>query len=436
MKKLCLAVLGLLPACVPHSAHDRASVSRHLSERTGANLREGGADFELPPGITLDDGITEDEAVGVALWNNAQFQTDLTQLGFARADLAEAGIIRNPLFTVLLPLGPKQLELTALIPIEALWQRPHKVAAANVEVERVASNLVQTGLDLVRNVKVAWADAVLARRRVELARKSSDLRARIASIADARLAAGDISQLELLTVRVDKRRAEHDVQRLELEAVAANERLGTLLGLITPAGLKLSELGEPARDADDLDAELRESLGLRPDLRAAELSIEATRARASAALAATFPQTNLVADANGAGLQGFELGPGLQLELPVFNQNQGQRARADADYERAIWAYVAARQRVLLEVRQAHGRHALAKQQLELLRSEVLSELGSAVSRAEKAFAGGEVSLLFVLDITRQQLDAWLREAELVAELRRAGAELDRSIGRKRVHAN
>ncbi|MBL8955692.1 MAG: TolC family protein [Myxococcaceae bacterium] len=370
------------------------------------------------------------------MWNNAQFQTDLTQLGFARADLAEAGIIRNPLFTVLLPLGPKQLELTALIPIEALWQRPHRVAAAKVEVERVASNLVQTGLDLVRNVKVAWAEAVLARHRIELARKSSDLRTRIASIADARLTAGDISQLELLTVRVEKRRAEHDVRRLELEAVAANERLGTLLGLITPAGLKLSELGEPARDADDLDAELRESLGLRPDLRAAELSIEATHARASAALAATFPQTNLVADANGAGLQGFEIGPGLQLELPLFNQNQGQRARADADYERAIWAYVAARQRVLLEVRQAHGRHAVAKQQLELLRAEVLSELGAAVSRAEKAFGGGEVSLLFVLDITRQQLDAWLREAELVAELRRAGAELDRSIGRKRLHAN
>jgi hypothetical protein len=56
--------------------------------------------------------VTADEAVAVALWNNAAFQASLNDLGFARADLAEAGLLANPVLSLLLPVGPKQLEAT------------------------------------------------------------------------------------------------------------------------------------------------------------------------------------------------------------------------------------------------------------------------------------------------------------------------------------
>ena len=45
----------------------------------------------LPPDVDLTDGLTQEEAVAVALWNSPSFQATLTDLGIARADLAQQG---------------------------------------------------------------------------------------------------------------------------------------------------------------------------------------------------------------------------------------------------------------------------------------------------------------------------------------------------------
>src|SRR5262245_39195648 len=108
-----LLIAGLLAGCAADaSRYDRALVSREVESRTGFDLGPGGRPGEsaLPPGVDPGDGLEEDEAVEIALWNNAPFQEALAQLGFARADLVEAGLLRNPVLSLLFPIGPKQLE--------------------------------------------------------------------------------------------------------------------------------------------------------------------------------------------------------------------------------------------------------------------------------------------------------------------------------------
>jgi cobalt-zinc-cadmium efflux system outer membrane protein len=56
------------------------------------------------------------------------------------------------------------------------------------------------------------------------------------------------------------------------------------------------------------------------------------------------------------------------------------------------------------------------------------------VVRVQRAFEAGDVSHLFVLEVARQRLDIESRAAELEAQLRRAAAELDRSLGGKRAN--
>ncbi len=105
--------------------------------------------------------MTQEEAVAVALWNIADFQVSLSELGFARADLLEAGLLTNPVLSLLFPVGPKQFEMALKWPVEALWQRPRRVAAARLAADAAAERLVQAGLDLVLAVKVAHADVAL-----------------------------------------------------------------------------------------------------------------------------------------------------------------------------------------------------------------------------------------------------------------------------------
>lgn len=132
--KICVVMLmPLVAGCVVDSPYDRSYVSRGIEQRTDYELGQAAEPGELhfPEGISFDDGLSEDEAVAVALWNNAQFQADLAALGFARADLIEANMLANPVFSLFFPVGPKLLETRLNLPIDVLWQRPHRIAASD-----------------------------------------------------------------------------------------------------------------------------------------------------------------------------------------------------------------------------------------------------------------------------------------------------------------
>ena len=101
------AVLFLLAAtgCAPSVS---IATPDEVVRRTGMPTRPLDAQgTALPPGVAIDDGLTQDEAVAIALWNNPDFQVQLANLGFARADLVEAGLLQNPVLSLLFPIGPE-----------------------------------------------------------------------------------------------------------------------------------------------------------------------------------------------------------------------------------------------------------------------------------------------------------------------------------------
>lgn len=429
-----LLLLGSLAAgCAVHSAHDRGTVSNEVLGRTGHALRPAaGAGEELPEGVSLADGLSEDEAVAIALWRNADLEVALAEMGIAKADLVEAGLIRNPVFSILFPLGPKQLEFVLTWPIEALWQRPRRVAAAQLDVARTAERLVQGGLDLVRDVRLAYADALLEEERARLAAESRDVRAKIAAIADVQLRVGDTSPLEAATAQVEAARARNEAQRASRAAESSRDRLLTLLGLA--GGTSSQELAlapaPPSRaEIPGLDTLLTEAFAARPELRAVELAMEAAGGRAGIARSEILTLSAIL-DANGSGKEGFEMGPGLALEVPLFGRNKGRLARAEAELEVEARRYVATRERIALEVRQARTGLVGARESLAIWDGSVLPALEQSLARVEKAREAGDASLLEGLAARRSVLDARLLGAEARAAERRAEAALGHGVGR------
>lgn len=220
----------VLVGCSVHSPHDRSYVSDSIYNRTGHPLRLTNAEgvFKLPENASLDDGLAEDEAVAIALWNNAQFQAGLVALGFARADLIEAGLLRNPVLSLLFSIGPKQLEAALSLPIEFFWQRPKRVAAAKLTVEQVADNLIQHGLNFIRDVRLAYTELILARERAKIVVEEAVLLNEIAAIASVRLRVGDINKLEETAFHLEAARTQESSIRLARDAKLAEERLPIL----------------------------------------------------------------------------------------------------------------------------------------------------------------------------------------------------------------
>lgn len=168
---------------------DRGTVDAAIRSRGLAGIRVDGS-TSLPPDASIDDGVTSQEAVAIALWNSPSFQVTLADLGIARADVVEAGLLRNPIFSLLFPLGPKQLEWTLQFPLEALWQRPRRVAAAQANAQAIGERLVWDALTLVAQARTAHADAVIADRRLQLTIENADLVQRLAGITEARFRGG------------------------------------------------------------------------------------------------------------------------------------------------------------------------------------------------------------------------------------------------------
>ncbi|MEO5804731.1 MAG: TolC family protein, partial [Verrucomicrobiota bacterium] len=189
-----------------------------MQQKTGHSLKEHRCtEFEVPVGISLEDGLSEDDAVALALWNNAALHETLADLQLSRADLLLASMLPNPSLSMLLPVGAKPLELTAKYPIEFFWLRPRRVAFAKLDYEKTSASLVQNAIDLVRDVKVAFADLAAADVSKKVLENSVKLLAEIAEMAKARVAAGEASELETALANTDALQMREQLSRSRQE---------------------------------------------------------------------------------------------------------------------------------------------------------------------------------------------------------------------------
>jgi cobalt-zinc-cadmium efflux system outer membrane protein len=181
----------------------------------------------------------------------------------------------------------------------------------------------------------------------------------------------------------------------------------------------------------DVEALVAEAVTSRPDLRAAELAVTAALERAELAGRGFWNMAAVLPDINSRGHKGGEAGPGLQFTLPLFHRNEGALARAEAQAEQLRRQYVRMRDTAVLEVRQAYIRLAQAEQVLTTWQDEIIPQTEAALTSSRRALEEDGVSLLLVLETSRQLITARQRELEAAAQVRRAIAELERSVGRR-----
>ena len=427
----CLVAGCAVPGRVSH-----CHVSADLKDRTGHGTGEENSPCEvaIPDLVSFEDGLTESEAVALGLWNNPGYQELLADLQIAGADVIQAHQLANPEVSTMFPVSVKQWEFALTVPLDVLLLRPHRVEVAQLESNRVAERLVQDGLNVVRDIRVAYADLILARQRLQLAGDSSQLRSELSRIAEARLEAGAVAELDVTAMRLDALFSEEEVARTTRDVDLAREKLRFLIGVeSTQFELEPAGPAEAPSMEFDVDTLVGEAVASRPDLRAVRMAVAAACERERLAHRDYLNFSGILPDINGKGQNGVEAGPGLRIMVPIFHQNQGAIARAEAEVERLERQYARLRDTAALEVRQAHTRLLQAREDLEIWRGRVVPRAEAAVTSARKALEEDGVSLLLVLDMTRQLLDARQRELQAATDVRQAIAELERSVGRRLV---
>ena len=97
-----LGCIGMLAGCMQVKPQAEFARTRQLiGDRTGAEaVYDPDADTLSADEIEtmLADGLTIEEAVGLALLNNRRLQAEFMAIGSVKADLVQAGLLSNPTF--------------------------------------------------------------------------------------------------------------------------------------------------------------------------------------------------------------------------------------------------------------------------------------------------------------------------------------------------
>lgn len=425
--------LAILIACLSLSGcattfRDRGWLDRQLHDRIGFSTCGRSRDA-LPSDVRLEDGVDEAEVVSVALCRNPALRAELTRIDAALATLDEARRPANPQLSMMGPIGPITAVATLLVPLESLWQMPNRTEAAARDADVAGEAVLMRALDLVRDARLLHVELGLAADRAEVRVELARIAAEIARIASVRASVGEVSPLEERVLAADARTSADASDLAHTEAVMARARLVATLAVDDTPGSSLR-----AMFSTDVATPpgLRELIGFarvaRPDARSAELAISAATARAG------WERSRIVNLGALVETQwGQPAGPALRLggraDLPIFNQNQGGIGRAEAEVERATAQHEMVARTVIMEVTLAHARFEQATRSRQRFEAEVLPALDAALEMATHGFETGDQSFLIVLDVQRRAGEARLRRAELIAEQRRALAELERAIG-------
>ncbi len=318
------------------------------------------------------------------------------------------------------------VEINLWQPFELGGRRSARMRAARARVARETANAEVTRQRVVRDVALAFVNALHARASAELAATAEALAARSLAVAERRLKAGEAGRLEANVLASALSRARAERRHAEVDVARAHARLRLLLDF--PPGDRLVLRGK-------LDDALRSEpppafVSERAELRAARAELTEAEAEAELGRGSRWPDLALGVRYRRENGENGVLG-GLAFTLPLFERGQGPTAEASARRDRAALELAATRRAIAIE----SAASADVSQSLDAAARELGTSalpLAAENSRlAERAYAAGELGLSDLLAIQRESLtagrayvDALLEAAVATIERRAARGEL------------
>jgi outer membrane protein, heavy metal efflux system len=336
-----VAVLGIPPR-PPQGIFDLAELQRLAVEKS-PSLKQAAADVAAARGAAIQAGLHPNPTVG--------YQGD--QIGSGHTAGQQGGFLSQT-FVTHGKLGLAQ-------------------AAALAEVAKTEAALLQVRTDLLAQVRARYFALRTATESVRIAEEMARTADALAEHQRRLVQSGvAVAQDELDQARALAATSRGEVIQARNRRTAAERQLATLIGnpdLTIPATSPADEV-IPAVDFDELRKRILEN---HTELRAAAAHVE--RARFEVELARVTPYPNVETHTyvqHDYTTHTPQFGLQVGVALPVFDRNQGNIARAEAQFVRASLEAARVRQELTQRLTEAFERYTTSRQLLEHYRSEIL----------------------------------------------------------------
>jgi cobalt-zinc-cadmium efflux system outer membrane protein len=316
------------------------------------------------------------------------------------------------------------------VPFERARKRELREQVADQARHVAEAQFAEAVRRLKLEVTLASVDVLEAKAKLQLAQDNLQALERLLQLNERRLTGGAIPPLEVSRSRVAMLQYRGNVRTAQLTLIEARLKLLPLLGR-KPGDEPLDiddRLGvPPASSSPDLHALQDRARAVRPDLRAAQL--EQARSQADLRLQVAQGKVDYTLGAEyrrqqGVNGRGNLLGLFFSVPLPVFNRNQGEIARAEADGDKAGRSLNALETDVAGEVASAYEEFDSSRELLTEIERDLLKPTTDARAGTTYMYQAGATTLLDVLDAQRAYNDTMDTYYSAQAAYRRAQAKL------------
>ena len=382
--------------------------------------------------------------------NNPTLQADKLSIDESRAQEVTAFLRPNPNLGLL-------VDGTQITPNHGVWQpftgtfespsisylveRRHKrqlrFESAKKGTLIAESDYADQQRTLLLSLRNAFVSTLQAKAVLQLAKDNLAYYDRVLQVGRDRLSAGDIAQIDLDRLELQRVQYESDLQTAEVNLRTAKIQLLTLLNERTPIEQFDVTGTYDFNDQLPTQEEFRKiALDTRPDLRAAVQAVEKAQTDHKLAIANGSTDPTLAGwwTHNSSTNNPFArdtIGVSVNLPLRIFDRNQGEKLRTKLDITRSEKLRAASEAQVLSDV---DSGFATLSSTLALLRQYKAKYLEQSVRVRDTVYFSyqhGGASLLDFMNAESEYRSVQLNYVNLVGSYLTAAAQLNMAVGRE-----
>jgi cobalt-zinc-cadmium efflux system outer membrane protein len=377
--------------------------------------------------------------------NNPTLLAGKLNISEMQADEITAHLRPNPQLTLLadqidpFPGGPAHGPFAYWLPsatVSYLHERAHKRELRTESAKKGTAIAVSQQDDLERgllfNLRSAFVQTLQAKAVLKVSKDNLDYYDHVLKISRDRFEAGDIAQIDLDRLELQRVQYESDVQTAEVNLRTAKIQMLMLLNDRTPIEqFDLAGVFDFNDQIDALDLYRQIALDNRPDLKAAIQSVDKAQTDYKLAVSNGSTDPTISFDVGRNPPIDVYVGVDVSIPLRIFDRNQGNKLHTKLDITRNEKLKDAAQAQVFDDVDSAY---ATLNSNLILLRPYKQKYLAQAVRVRDTilfSYQHGGASLLDFLNAESDYRSVELSYVNLVGAYLTAAAQLNQAVGKE-----
>jgi cobalt-zinc-cadmium efflux system outer membrane protein len=387
--------------------------------------------------------ISLDDAIQMALVHNHNMLAARTTIQQSEAEEVTANLRPNPVLigdAQFLPIfqpsqftadyidDTAQFDLGVSYLFERGKKRQHRLQAARDVTAVTRSQVTDNERSLTFSVASQFINVELAESTLALATQDLESFKNTVDITEARYKAGDISEDDLLKIKLQMLQFQTDVSAAKLARVQGLSDLRQLLGyesITADYDVAGAFDYQPVKgNLEDFEAKAVQN---RPDLKAAQQGVAAANSQHE--LQKAIGKRDVTGQINYTHITYNTVSLFGQVQLPIFDRNQGEIARTGYAITQAQEQEKFANGQVLTDVRDAFENLRSNDQIVGLYRSGYLDAAQQSRDISEYAYRHGAASLLDFLDAERSYRSTQLAYRQALASYLLAVEQIRQATG-------